>query len=309
MNEINKITFFYTYKCNANCRHCIYCCDSKRKEKMDPKIVSKQLKEITETGIKKVCFSGGEPLIYSKEIIPLIREAKKNGIKTEIISNGFWATSEKETTQMINELKKSGLNDLKISVGPLHQEFIPIENVLRILKEKERVPSLHINLWLETIRNEKLLDILNVLSKKRKFLSGFNTVVPFGRAANLPEKELSYYENIKEKCFFTTTVIAPNQKAFICCFGALKGKNSPYFIGNTRKKSLKEIIWEHRKNKLVEYLQSKGPYKLVKELGKRRIKPLKLNRKKKFVFLCHYCIEKISSYRKEDLMQTLNELS
>ncbi|MBU1120330.1 radical SAM protein, partial [Candidatus Micrarchaeota archaeon] len=72
MNEINGMGFFYTYKCNALCRHCIYSCSIKRKEKMKPGTVSSQLKELSKAGIKKVFFSGGEPLLYQKEIISLL---------------------------------------------------------------------------------------------------------------------------------------------------------------------------------------------------------------------------------------------
>jgi len=275
---------------------------------MKPGTVSSQLKELSKAGIKKVFFSGGEPLLYQKEIISLLKEAKANGLRTSIISNGFWATSSKEAFQTMKELKKSGLNTLKISIGPFHQEFTPIENVKRILKERKKFPEIQIILYLDKTRNEMLFEIANLLSRQKKVPVAFSEVVPFGRAKNLLEKELFYRETMKEKCPYNIPVLSPNQDAFICCFGQLKGRSSSFFIGNASKEPLKEIIKKYQKSKLVKHLQSKGPHALVKELEKRKIKPLKPNKKKKFVFLCHYCIEKLSSYKKGDVTNTVNEL-
>lgn len=308
MNEIDNMAFFYTHKCNVACAHCVYSCNSKRKEKMNPKTVARQLKEAKEAGIKKVGFSGGEPLLYKKELLGLIRKAKELGLRTSTISNGFWATDKNKTVQMINELKKSGLDELKISVGSFHQQFIPIENIVRILQEKETFYPILLSLYFDKTRDEDLLEIGELLSKQKKVWVGFSRIMPFGRAKKLPAKKFFYGEMIKEKCLFRVPVVTPNQDSFICCFGSLKGRNSLFFIGNAEKKPLKEIINEYRKNKLAAFLLSKSPFLLVKELKKRKIKPLKALKRKKFVFLCHYCVEQLSSYRKEDVMKVVNEL-
>src|SRR3546814_13907772 len=52
------------------------------------------------------------------------------GMSTRIVSNGSWAKRLVRAKEICNELKRAGLDELNISTGNDHQEFVPQESVV-----------------------------------------------------------------------------------------------------------------------------------------------------------------------------------
>jgi hypothetical protein len=149
-----------TYKCNAACEFCYYCCSPNNTGLMtvDTAIKSWQ-------GIKKLAgdsgrihLTGGEPFLYFDRLCEILEAAQKEGLgKADLIeTNAYWAgaTEEKDIDShrghrehrdvskkqidfikdRLRRLDKLGMRRLKISCDPFHQEYVDIEPVRLLAK-------------------------------------------------------------------------------------------------------------------------------------------------------------------------------
>jgi hypothetical protein len=53
------------------------------------------------------------------------------GLGSRIVTNGHWARNEKDAARWIDDLVSAGLNELNLSTGDEHLEWVPIESVAR----------------------------------------------------------------------------------------------------------------------------------------------------------------------------------
>src|SRR3546814_11667639 len=64
------------------------------------------------------------------ELIKSVEHASSMGMSTRIVSNGSWAKRLVRAKEICNELKRAGLDELNISTGNDHQEFVTQESVV-----------------------------------------------------------------------------------------------------------------------------------------------------------------------------------
>lgn len=74
-----------TSRCNYKCTFCFKVPD---REDITQEQAEKILPQLKKQGVKKITFSGGEPLLWSGNLLSLIKQAKELDIMTMIISNG-----------------------------------------------------------------------------------------------------------------------------------------------------------------------------------------------------------------------------
>lgn len=101
-----------TYKCQCNCVHCsVGGASICGKQEMDAAKIKKLLDEISEQGIPKVNFFGGEPLMVGDVLVELVRYAGKRGISVSVDTNGIMLDG-----GILNKFKKAGINNINVSV-------------------------------------------------------------------------------------------------------------------------------------------------------------------------------------------------
>lgn len=91
-----NVSWLISDKCNYSCKFCFM--PSKRKSVSFEEAI-KILENLATSGVKKISFGGGEPLLLD-HIIHLIIEAKKMGLMTMLLTNGSLLSLDK-----INDLK------------------------------------------------------------------------------------------------------------------------------------------------------------------------------------------------------------
>ncbi len=108
-----------TSKCNMRCS---YCMREDHKESSDAVLLGKQeintiINVLSELGITKILFTGGEPLLRN-DIIELVHQAKKNtGIKTvSLTTNGLLLD------RFLPGLIEAGLDTINFSIDTLDRE-------------------------------------------------------------------------------------------------------------------------------------------------------------------------------------------
>lgn len=95
MTMFETASFHIVKPCNMACKFCYATFnDMKVKEQISYLDVTKILDKLTDAGLQKITFAGGEPLLY-QYLYGVVDYAKKIGLTTSIITNGSLLDDEK----------------------------------------------------------------------------------------------------------------------------------------------------------------------------------------------------------------------
>ena len=137
-----------SYKCNAQCRHCIYASsphwERNWMEEKELHILLKILKgKIQPSPYGKdriganygLHFTGGEPFLNFPLLLKAVELAEKAGIPSLFVeTNAFWAREDEKTFKILKELKERGLKGILISVNPFIVEYVPFQRIERAVR-------------------------------------------------------------------------------------------------------------------------------------------------------------------------------
>jgi MoaA/NifB/PqqE/SkfB family radical SAM enzyme len=254
--EIERIEFVVTWQCGGKCEHC-QVGDEINKSTSHNHILSDDatgvIKKLsTVFDISSVMTFGGEPLYYPEVVTEIHKTARLCGIKTrQIITNGYFTNNEEKSKSVAMALADGGVNSLLLSVDAFHQEYIPMEPVLRFAKDvvDAMVPGAFLHpVWLVDEEHQNTYNI-----KTKEILEKFSGIsIPVNRGNNIHQsghgaKLLSeYFEDVEinsdEACGstpysepldkVTSISIIPNGDVMICGF----------IIGNIYKEDILDII-------------------------------------------------------------------
>lgn len=142
-----------SYKCSAECRHCMYACSPKWKgDWLSEEDLERILRQLagkiapspygTETislnhGIH---FTGGEPFLNYELLCKAVEMAREFGIPSTFVeTNCFWCVNDRVTREKLEALKDRGLNGILISVNPFFLEYVPFERTERAIRISHEV--------------------------------------------------------------------------------------------------------------------------------------------------------------------------
>jgi hypothetical protein len=134
-----------SYRCNAECRHCMYACSPKWKDAwISIKDLSSMLEQLSHTieaspgGPERISLNhglhmtGGEPFLNFDLLCDAVEMARKRGIPSLFVeTNGYWARDDEGAREKLVSLKEKGLRGIMISVNPFYLEYVPFERTER----------------------------------------------------------------------------------------------------------------------------------------------------------------------------------
>ncbi len=137
-----------SYRCNAECAHCMYGCTPRWKS---PWISEQDLWTILSQLAGHIApapwgpdslglshglhFTGGEPFLNFELLCRAFEMATELGIPSTFAeTNCFWATDDQETGDKLSTLKAKGMKGLMISVNPFFLEYVPFERTERAIR-------------------------------------------------------------------------------------------------------------------------------------------------------------------------------
>ncbi|WP_221931686.1 radical SAM protein [Palleronia caenipelagi] len=124
-----------TYKCPASCSHCCFSSGPDVNDTIDVSTASRAIDEASLIkSIKMVGFTGGEPLLYPRELRVLISQAKEYGFQTRIVTSAAWAKNKRKANQILSSLKEAGLDEISLSYDDAHAEFISEESIVNCVR-------------------------------------------------------------------------------------------------------------------------------------------------------------------------------
>lgn len=211
--DIDYVRISLTEKCNLRC---IYCMPEGYTPSGEKEITREEVNKIVSAlatiGIKKVRFTGGEPLVRN-DIIDIINDTKKvSGIKDiAITTNGVLLESK------IVKLKEAGLTRINISLDSLKSETfktITGGNLEGILKSIQKAIELGIFVKLNMLpikeyNDNEIVDFIN-LTKDMPIDVRFIELMPMGKARDFKGIESDDIKEIIENLSLGYTEI-PNE--------------------------------------------------------------------------------------------------
>ncbi len=186
-----------SYKCTAECRHCIYACSPKwdadwiSEEDLE-KILSQLAGKILPapygpltTGLNSgLHFTGGEPFVNFNLLSRAVEIAEKLKIPSTFVeTNCFWCADDKSTKEKLTHLKNKGLKGIMISVNPFYLEYVPFEKTERAIR-----------ISLEVFGRNVMVYQLEYYRRFRE--SGFKDRVPFEEYMKI-ERRQKFIENVE----------------------------------------------------------------------------------------------------------------
>ena len=142
-----------SYKCNSNCKHCMYACSPRWEahwlsEEDAERILAQLAVKLRgkyphpgRIGINYgIHFTGGEPFLNFDLLLRVTEMARQLGIPSTFVeTNCFWCRDDETTREKLAELKDAGLDGILISVNPFVIERIPFERLERAARISEEI--------------------------------------------------------------------------------------------------------------------------------------------------------------------------
>ncbi len=137
-----------SYKCQAECRHCIYACSQRwSADWISPEDLEAILRQLSgkimsnvfgprTTGLSYgLHFTGGEPFLNFDLLCTAVEMADRFKIPSTFVeTNCFWAFDDDTTREKLRILKRKGLRGIMISVNPFYLEYVPFERTERAVR-------------------------------------------------------------------------------------------------------------------------------------------------------------------------------
>ncbi|MCX8031478.1 MAG: radical SAM protein [Thermodesulfovibrionales bacterium] len=304
-----------SYKCSAQCRHCIYACSQKWDanwisednlytilNKLSGRIISDP-KGPNSVGLNTgLHFTGGEPFLNFDLLCKASELATKLKIPSTFVeTNCFWAIDDKTTKEKLKTLKAKGLKGIMISVNPFYLEYVPFERTDRVIRISLDIFGQNVMVYqLEYYRRFKRLGLNDKISLERylqfesqKHLLNNVEFFPSGRAVYRLKNILQQYYPLRPaKNFFNEKCLTPFLRNWHNHFDNY-GNYIPGFcagisLGDARRlDTLLDEGLDTERYPVLKFLideDIKGLYNFAKERGF-------IDPKEGFFSKCHLCLE------------------
>lgn len=127
-----------TYRCNAACRFCYYCCGPDAGGLMPTEMALAAWTALRRLAgeAASVHLTGGEPFLYFDRLLEICEYAQRLGLggADYVETNTGWLSDEGEARHRLKALDAAGLQRLKISWDVFHEEFVPVEKVQALVR-------------------------------------------------------------------------------------------------------------------------------------------------------------------------------
>jgi MoaA/NifB/PqqE/SkfB family radical SAM enzyme len=305
----------FTHHCNIQCAHCYNFSGPKMKsERIATENMVRIVKGMPGAGMTNMNLTGGEPFMYLDTVLTLIGEARAAGVEAvTIYTNGFFAKTEEGCRKVLARLRDAGfMNDLgregdhiKVSAGVFHQEFLPFETVINLIRVYREVFGKNVLVDYEILENraEAQADIERELRDKGVadlVEIQFRRITPIGRAAqfdpvlrHLPAEQFGNCGVIDE------IVFDPDGSVLPCC--GMNFGNQGIVIGNIDDDDLRSLFRRLENNPILQYIAEKPIRDLFDYRGTTAAP-------KGYADLCSLCHHALGDLKEnQDLKRTLSE--
>ncbi len=118
---LEQIHFLLTLTCNYECDHCFLYCSPRSQGTFTLAQIREVLSEAKKLGsVNKVCFEGGEPLLYYPLLCNAVKEAGDMGFSVGMVTNAYMSTSVMDAELWLKPLLEAGIESITMSDDEFH---------------------------------------------------------------------------------------------------------------------------------------------------------------------------------------------
>ena len=291
MPKYKVIGLMYTRTCPLACEHCITESSPQVKERMLFQQAFDYLAAIANFS-SQLCFTGGEPFLYYKEVAGLIHQATSLGLQISLVTGAGWVSDETQARSRVEALAGAGLSGLCISWDQYHEAFSTPDRAVALARI---AIDAGLKVSVRTVTSQGAAE-----SAYHRMFEGLpvelqaTTIVRLGRAASLPTSHFVFAdEPPRGICGIVySPIVEPDGNVYACCGPShFCRKPSPLFLGNAIREPLEEILARGLQDPILEIIHNLGPYglyHLLKDhpLGRERFKP-----RAGYSHFCELCLD------------------
>jgi hypothetical protein len=291
MIQHEAIGIMYTRTCPLACAHCVTESSPRAGGRMSVEQARRYLPAIRRFS-RRVSFTGGEPLLYHRDIVELAAEARRLGLEVSVVTGAGWVTGAAKARRRVRELAAAGVGRLAISWDAYHGAFAPRERALILAREAcEAGIAVEVRTVLPAGR-----DLEEFHAPFRHLPVRLESTAPLklGTARALPDDAFRWTTE-PPKGFCTVVlrpVIEPDGAVYACCGPAhFSPRPSPLVLGNAEETPLDEILARAVRDPLLEAISLIGPgglYRLLAGPADRGAAPRPRDR---YSGVCDLCLD------------------
>lgn len=289
----HTLTILCTYTCTAACKQCCFESSPRVTGRLPLESILKRISEAHESfpDLRLVSFSGGEATILKDDLVQAVAHASSLGLLTRVVSNGSWGKSKKYAKELIGKLKDAGLNELNISTGADHQEWVPHESVVNAAFVAVE-SGIHTLVTVEVdneesdcLRRMTSDPTIKQLSECAYFNLQSNTWMPFHADAESRRQADSLKDDYRGcNQVFNNVVITPHDNLSACC--GLTLEHIPEMrLGSASDGNMGDLYRNQVNDFMKIWLRVDGPHQIISrvlgERGKQKLEGV--------VHICQAC--------------------
>jgi organic radical activating enzyme len=294
MNQMRKTAFGYSTQCNIKCEHCVAADVDYKHKTMDLGRARGIIDEMAGANVKAISFTVGEPIIFLKDILSLIRLCNRYGIYSRVVTNGFWAKTPEQADNIVSDLKINGLSQLRLSFSRWHQAHVNQEN---ILNAAESCQKFSLDYFISFVTDFSTAD-----DAFEQFLIDFRLkyfpepLLYFGRAGGFSRSRV--FTDYPPHLCDMNPILTPSLDMYACCDAQNKfSKTNFFFLGNVKNFSINELFEKYEHHSLFQLIKTAGLSKLASIAGLKASEIVKYRK-------CELCEKLFNSSENLKLLKT-----
>jgi hypothetical protein len=219
--------------------------------------------------IERIVFTGGECFLLGKELDALIAHAHELELRTRVISNGYWAVNERAARERVRTLRGAGLDEMMLSTGTFHQEFVPVGRIAQAARAAVAAGiGTHISVEEcdqstfddAVLRDELYAELASVAVSIERY-PWIRDAGARGRTVPTHDRALAVEPGAAMgRCdqIMTVVSVTPNQVLTACCGFPLEELNALH-IGSVADRALDDVLRDAPNELLKMWLHVAGP--------------------------------------------------
>lgn len=305
----STMTILASYRCTAACKHCCFDSNPSLTQRVDLHDIIDFINQgMAYPELELVVFSGGECFLLGDDLVTAVRHCKERGLLTRCVTNGYWAKSIEAGRRRLGELVDAGLDQLNVSTGDYHQEYVDEDTVINaaslgvecglggtvivIEMQKERRVSR------DSLERNTRFQALVRSASPDKFKVLESPWIPMNLSESIPQPE-GYMLNrgnlhLKSGCtsLYTTIVLTPKKNVGFCC--GLTRERIPELNTIWEGGDLHPLLAEGGKDFMKIWLLVDGPERILAWAAS---KDPTIEWEDRYSHHCHVCLALFQDHR------------
>ena len=276
MRYPDTLTLITTYQCNAACADCCFECNPQVSGRLSlvemTSLISRAHQEFP--GLRLVAFTGGECFLLKDDLFCAIEHAHKLGLRTRCVTNGFWGRSDESCNRTVGRLLDAGIDEINISTGIDHQQWVPAESVVRAARKLvgNRILTV-VTVEMDATDSHCLRDLAShpeiqqLMGHPELFRLQCNSWMRF-RHSSPKRGELQDLGELKGGCrqIFHNVTLTPAGELSACCGLTMEHIPEMKLGDAVNTTSLARLYFSQLEDFLKIWIHVDGPYTIIRRL-------------------------------------------